>query len=102
MMLQRQPDALLLKGIQGPFSEERFRESTMARHPSRMMNRALLTDARILTAEENSPPNDDETGLEDAARNERDYLRQRLREELGREPTEQELDEWLRQHTEGY
>jgi hypothetical protein len=40
--------------------------------------------------------------LEDAARTERDYLRQRLREELQREPTEQELDEWLRQHTEGY
>jgi hypothetical protein len=25
-----------------------------------------------------------------------------LRQELGREPTEEELDEWLRQHTEGY
>lgn len=25
-----------------------------------------------------------------------------LRDELGREPTEEELDEWLRQHTEGY
>jgi hypothetical protein len=25
-----------------------------------------------------------------------------LRQDLGREPTEEELDEWLRQHTEGY
>jgi hypothetical protein len=25
-----------------------------------------------------------------------------LRAELGREPTEAELDEWLRRHTEGY
>jgi hypothetical protein len=52
---------------------------------------------------EESPAREDaDTGLEDAARTERDYLRQRLREELGREPTESELDEWLRQHTEGY
>ena len=40
--------------------------------------------------------------LEDAARDEREYVRQRLLEELGREPTQSELDEWLRQHTEGY
>ena len=40
--------------------------------------------------------------LDDAARTERDYVRQRLGEELRREPTEQEVDEWLRQHTEGY
>ena len=102
MMLQSQPDALLLTGIHGPFSEERFRESAMARRLSRTMNRVLWTEACILTAEENPQPEDEETGLEDAARTERDYLRGRLREELGREPTEQELDEWLRQHTEGY
>jgi hypothetical protein len=36
------------------------------------------------------------------AETEHEYLHQRLREELGREPTESELDEWLRQHTEGY
>ena len=40
--------------------------------------------------------------LEDVAQTEHDYLHQRLREELGREPTEEELDDWLRQHTEGY
>ncbi len=40
--------------------------------------------------------------LEDVAETEHQYLHQRLREELGREPTEAELDEWLRQHTEGY
>lgn len=65
---------------------------------------------RILSTEENpSTENTEENTeestdheLEDAARTEQDYLRQRLREELQREPTEQELDEWLRQHTEGY
>lgn len=55
-----------------------------------------------LLTEENREPEDTGAGLEDAARTERDYVRQRLREELEREPTEQEVDEWLRQHTEGY
>lgn len=36
--------------------------------------------------------------LEDAARDERE----RLREELGREPNEDQISEWLRQQTEGY
>jgi hypothetical protein len=40
--------------------------------------------------------------LEEVAESEHDYLHQRLRDDLGREPTEAELDDWLRQHTEGY
>jgi len=40
--------------------------------------------------------------LKDVAQTEHEYLHERLRVELGREPTEEELDEWLRQHTEGY
>jgi DNA-directed RNA polymerase specialized sigma subunit len=40
--------------------------------------------------------------LKEVAQNEHEYLHERLRAELGREPTEEELDEWLRQHTEGY
>jgi len=40
--------------------------------------------------------------LEDAARREREYLRGRVREDLGRDPSEEEMDEWLREHTEGY
>lgn len=47
--------------------------------------------------EENKP-----TELKDIAETEHEYLHERLRQELGREPTEAELDEWLRQHTEGY
>ena len=42
------------------------------------------------------------SGLEEAARDEREYLRGRLRRELNREPTEEELNDWLRRHTEGY
>jgi hypothetical protein len=40
--------------------------------------------------------------LEDVAESEHEYLHERLRAELGREPTEAEIDEWLREHTEGY
>lgn len=45
---------------------------------------------------------DESSELEKAARAEHEFLHQRLREQLGREATEEELDEWLRQHTEGY
>jgi hypothetical protein len=52
---------------------------------------------------ENSEPNDVESPeLEDVAETEHQYLHERLRKELGREPTEVELDDWLRRHTEGY
>jgi len=44
----------------------------------------------------------DSNGLSDAASAEHEFLHERLRQDLGREPTEEELDEWLRQHTEGY
>ena len=57
-----------------------------------------------LFAADQSP--DEEGGasgtLDDVARREREDMRPRLRDELGREPTEEELDEWLRRHTEGY
>jgi hypothetical protein len=45
---------------------------------------------------------DGDATLEDAAEREREYVRRRLRDELGRDPTEEELNEWLREHTEGY
>ena len=40
--------------------------------------------------------------LDKVADSEHEYLHERMRAELGREPTEAELDEWLRRHTEGY
>jgi DNA-directed RNA polymerase specialized sigma subunit len=53
--------------------------------------------------------NEEQTGalesnetLTEAARAERDYVCERLRAELGREPTTEEINDWLRQHTEGY
>lgn len=52
---------------------------------------------------EGEPPDENvEPELEEIARTEREYVRGRLREELNREPTEEEMDEWLRQQTEGH
>jgi hypothetical protein len=51
---------------------------------------------------EASQPGNVDPELEDTARTEREYVQERLAEELGREPTPEEIDEWLRQHTEGY
>jgi len=64
-----------------------------------------LTTAEIrLMDSENAETKDADLAseLKDVARSEHEYLHERLRSELGREPTEAELDEWLRQHTEGY
>jgi hypothetical protein len=44
----------------------------------------------------------EDDSLEGAARDEREYARERLREGLEREPSEAEVSEWLRQQTEGY
>lgn len=55
-----------------------------------------------MTSQDNSKPMKESSELNEVAENEHDYLQKRLKEELGREPTEEELNEWLRQHTEGY
>ena len=52
--------------------------------------------------EEDNKHSNENAKLEDVAATEHEYLHERLRQDLGREPTEAELDEWLRQHTEGY
>ena len=60
--------------------------------------------AELNAAEDQSPGEADGASdtLDEVARREREDMRPRLRDELGREPTEEELDEWLRRHTEGY
>ena len=62
-------------------------------------------EIKVMTPEDeqkNAVGSGDDSKLEKVAESEHEYLQQRLREDLGREPTEAELDEWLRQHTEGY
>lgn len=87
-----------------------------ARGPELLFVRAEDIPARLLrtaddaathssfSAEEEMPAGKEEedTSLDEAAETERDYVRRRLRDELGRNPSEEEVDEWLRRHTEGY
>ncbi|HEX6730522.1 MAG TPA: hypothetical protein VF074_10945, partial [Pyrinomonadaceae bacterium] len=40
--------------------------------------------------------------LSEVARDEQEFVRQTLEQKLGREPTEEEVNEWLREHTESY
>ncbi len=63
----------------------------------------LRWENMLAEASEESPDGEDSNNsLEDAARDKHEYLRGRLRDELKREPSEEEMNEWLRQHTEGY
>jgi hypothetical protein len=45
---------------------------------------------------------DRDDSLEAAARDEREYARERLGAELGHEPSDEEIDKWLSEQTEGY
>ncbi|OLE53847.1 MAG: hypothetical protein AUG51_11205 [Acidobacteria bacterium 13_1_20CM_3_53_8] len=56
----------------------------------------------MLSASESPKREGEEDALEKAARKEREYVKARLHEELKREPTEDEVNEWLREQTEGY
>ena len=49
-----------------------------------------------------SPETDGGETLADAARDEREVASDHLRDELNRDPTDEEIDEWLRRQTEGY
>jgi hypothetical protein len=61
-----------------------------------------LLRRNILEAVDEASADEGDGGLNDAVRGEQEYVRQRLREELKREPTDEEIDEWLREHTESY
>ncbi len=66
---------------------------------------AMLPEAEGLGSPDDAPGTDGggaDDSLEDGALKEREYMRARLRAELGRDPTEEELNDWLRRHTEGY
>ena len=49
-----------------------------------------------------SPEKEQKSELSETAEQEQQFLKDRLTEELGREPTTEEMDEWLREHTESY
>jgi hypothetical protein len=50
----------------------------------------------------NPKPKEEKPDLSSVASDEQDFVRERLSSELGRPPTQEEVDEWLREHTESY
>ena len=49
-----------------------------------------------------SEPKEDKSDLSSIASEGEDFVRERLSAELGRQPTQEEIDDWLREHTESY
>jgi hypothetical protein len=95
------------------FAGEDRRRLTIGGEPAGLVVETSLVTAeiRVMTFESEAPNDAGGTQpvgagtdkeLEDVAKTEHEYLHQRLRDELGREPAEEELDQWLREHTEGY
>lgn len=78
-------------------------QQTTHRPSSRFVGAARIARQFAASSEETPGESDGaDASLEDAAQREQEYLRARLRSELQREPTPEELSEWLREHTEGY
>lgn len=69
------------------------------------MLRTVDDTARPFFSSEEEAPRSEQEGeasLDEVAEHEHEYVHRRLRDELGREPSEEEMDEWLRRHTEGH
>lgn len=104
---RRPPAQCLIKDVSFFVAEEWRRILIQGEEQSLAIEMSLQTaEVHVMSVEDKEHPDGDgasvEEKLEDVARTEHEYLHQRLRDDLGREPTEAELDEWLRQHTEGY
>lgn len=64
-------------------------------------NSSEQTSDELPASSTDAPPEND-SSLEALVREEQSIARERLREELGREPTQKEADDWLSEQTEGY
>jgi hypothetical protein len=102
IMLQQKKSHLSLRGNYGFMLTLDKGTEVSSGFGSYLISRNIASKRFDASSEEAPAPDELETPLDDAAQSEREYVRERLREELKREPTETELDEWLRQHTEGY
>ncbi len=62
----------------------------------------MNTDNQSEQEFESNPREENDSSLEALVRQEQSDAHNRLREELGREPTQEEADRWLNEQTEGY
>jgi hypothetical protein len=59
-------------------------------------------EVKIMGTEAKQSEPDASNELKQVAREEEEFIRQTLKQNLGREPTEDEVSDWLREHTESY
>lgn len=62
----------------------------------------MNSDNKSKQESENNPTDENDSSLEALVRQEQTEADKHLREELGREPTQEEADRWLSEQTEGY
>ena len=85
------------------FVRENSRRLLIACEQGSIVVETSLDSGEVMVMETPTDDSDDKQNeLADVASDERDFVRQTLAAELGREPTEEELNEWLREHTESY
>lgn len=65
------------------------------------LNSAADSEAEETAATGGELPEND-SSLDALVSEEQTYVRERLRREMGREPTDEEADKWLSEQTEGY
>jgi hypothetical protein len=102
LRLIRAPVESQIKDVSFFAAEDRRRLIVTGEEANLTIETSLATGEVLVMTLEDEERRDENAKLEDVAQSEHKYLHQRLREDLGREPTEEELDEWLRLHTEGY
>jgi hypothetical protein len=106
---------LLLLGLEGnlkrltavrdasPIHEVAFKSNDSERRLVLTCERgSVCIETSLASSEVRVMSDDNEDGLADVVEAETEFVREQLRAELGREPTEEELNEWLREHTESY
>jgi len=82
------------------FVRENSRRLLIACEEGNIVVETSLDSGEVLVME--TPNDDNQNELANVASDEREFVKQTLAAELGREPTDEELNEWLREHTESY
>lgn len=82
------------------FVRENSRRLLIACEEGGIVVETSLDSGEVMIME--TPNDDNQNELANVASDEREFVRQTLGAKLGREPTEDELNEWLREHTESY
>ena len=85
------------------FVRENSRRLLIACEQVSIVVETSMDSGEVLVMETPTDDSDDnQNELANVASDEREFVKQTLAAELGREPTDEELNEWLREHTESY